>query len=96
MAYADKVNGMCSAETMAAQTRRTAQSTAAAAMSPYPPSAPPPAGNKFCDDYQADGKINKMGATNKCNPSDNDGNPCCTQLANQECKFGYCLRGGGG
>ena len=93
MEYANKVNGMCAAETLAAQSRRSAQSIAAAAMSPYPPSAPPPAGNPFCDAYAAAGKINGM---HTCVASDNDGNPCCSQLANQECKFGYCLRGGGG
>ena len=69
-------------------------------MSPYPPTSPPPyagtpAAAAFCDAY-----AEKMHGMPTCDPSDNDGNPCCTQLGNQECKcFGsncYCIRGGGG
>ena len=45
--------------------------------------------NDFCDKYQADGKINGMPT---CVTSDNDGNPCCTQIGNQRCQYGYCLR----
>jgi hypothetical protein len=89
MASADKTNGMCAAEVAAAQSRQTAQTRAIENMPSYPPSSPPPAGNDFCDKYQADGKINGMPT---CVTSDNDGNPCCTQIGNQRCQYGYCLR----